>query len=142
MFATYRSQLAVRPTRVFAGHRLGELRARLGHTQQVMARRLGISVSYLSQIESGDQPVTILVLQALARHFPADWATLDPEDDQALLVDATYAADDPSVPEARVGQDMIRRGAKQQPLLARRMVAPARCIYAVAKSARALERPL
>ena len=51
-----------------------------------MAVRIGISVSYLSQIENGDRPVSEAVLVTLAREFPADWGSIDAADDTALLV--------------------------------------------------------
>ena len=48
---------APRP-RIFAGDRVRALRARLSLSQTALSRRLGISTSYLSQIESGDRPIT------------------------------------------------------------------------------------
>ena len=46
------------PRRLFVGHRLRALRGTLGISQAAMAVRIGISVSYLSQIENGDRPVS------------------------------------------------------------------------------------
>jgi predicted transcriptional regulator len=92
-------------------------------SQADMAVRLRISVSYLSQIENGDRPITPAVLGALGEAFPADWATIDPEEDTSLLIETVDAASDPSVPEARLAQETVRRGVKQQPQLARRMIA-------------------
>ena len=56
--------------RLFEGFRLKELRRRAAIPQAAMAARLGISVSYLSQIENNDRPITDIVLLALAREFP------------------------------------------------------------------------
>ncbi|MEI9927076.1 MAG: helix-turn-helix domain-containing protein [Sphingomonas sp.] len=109
--------------RIFAGHLVRELRARLGLSQAAMAARLRISISYLSQIENGDRPITPAVLGALGEAFPADWAAIDPEEETSLLIDAAEASSDPSVAEARLGQDAVRRGVQQQPQLVRRMVA-------------------
>jgi transcriptional regulator with XRE-family HTH domain len=109
--------------RIFAGHLVRELRARLGLAQAEMAVRLKISVSYLSQIENGDRPITPAVLGALGEAFPGDWATIDPQEESSLLIEGADAASDPSVPEATLGQDAVRRGVKQQPLLVRRLVA-------------------
>jgi XRE family transcriptional regulator, fatty acid utilization regulator len=109
--------------RIFAGHLVRELRARLGLSQAAMAGRLRISISYLSQIENGDRPITPAVLAALGEAFPADWAAIDPEEETSLLIDAVEASADPSVPEAKLGAETVGRGVKQQPLLARRMVA-------------------
>ena len=109
--------------RIFAGHLVRALRTRLGINQSEMARRLHISISYLSQIENGDRPITPAVLAALGTAFPADWATIDPDDETSLLIDTVEAATDPSVPDARLEPETVRRGVKQQPQLARRMVA-------------------
>ena len=109
--------------RIFAGHLVRELRTRVALSQAGMAARLRISVSYLSQIENGDRPITPAVLGALGEAFPADWATIDPQEESSLLIEGADAASDPSVPEAALSQDAIRRGVKQQPLLVRRLVA-------------------
>ncbi|MCW3837070.1 short-chain fatty acyl-CoA regulator family protein [Sphingomonas canadensis] len=109
--------------RIFAGHLVRALRDRLGIAQADMAARIGISTSYLSQIENADRPITPAVLAALGEAFPGDWAAIDPEEDTSLLIDAVDAAGDPSVPEAALAPDTVRRGVEQQPQLARRMVA-------------------
>ena len=59
--------------RIFAGQRLRDLRAGRSLKQADMALRLGISVSYLSQLESDDRPLTPALLEILARDFPLDW---------------------------------------------------------------------
>lgn len=110
-------------SRLFAGDRVRALRARLSLSQTALSRRLGISTSYLSQIESGDRPITGGVLGALARAFPLDWVDVAPEDDSAALVGALEAGTDPSVPTALLDEDAILRGLKQQPLVTRRMTA-------------------
>ena len=109
--------------RLFAGDRVRTLRARLALSQTALSQRLGISTSYLSQIESGDRPITGGVLAALARAFPLDWVDVAPEEESAALVAALAAGTDPSVPAARLDEDAVRRGVRQQPMLARRMAA-------------------
>ncbi|MEP9360825.1 short-chain fatty acyl-CoA regulator family protein [Sphingomonas sp. KR3-1] len=107
--------------RVFEGFRVRELRRRVGLSQAAMATRLGISVSYLSQIENNDRPITDIVLVALSREFPLE-AFGDAADSSALLR-TIDAATDASVPAERLDEADVRRGIEQQPLLARRMVA-------------------
>ncbi|MBB4839127.1 putative transcriptional regulator/DNA-binding XRE family transcriptional regulator [Sphingomonas kyeonggiensis] len=107
--------------RVFEGFRLRELRKRAGISQAAMATRLGISVSYLSQIENNDRPITDIVLVALSREFPLE-AFGDIETSTSLLR-TIDAATDASVPAERMEESDVRRGIEQQPLLARRMVA-------------------
>ncbi|EZP56155.1 helix-turn-helix domain-containing protein [Sphingomonas sp. RIT328] len=113
---------APRP-RLFAGDRVRALRARLALSQMQLSQRIGISTSYLSQIESGDRPVTGGVLAALARAFPLDWVDVAPEDDSAMLVGAVEAGTDPSVPAALLDEAEVVRALQQQPALARRMIA-------------------
>lgn len=108
--------------RLFAGAKARALRGRLGLSQSAMAARVGLSVSYLSQLESDDRPMTDAVLAAFARAFPDDWAEIGPDDHAALVARAAAAADDPTVPGA-LAQDALLRGVARQPLLAERLVA-------------------
>lgn len=110
-------------SRIFAGDRVRSLRARLSLSQAAFGSRLGISTSYLSQIESGDRPITGAVLAALARTFPLDWVDVTAADEAEMLVAALAAGGDASVPSSLLDEDTARRGLKQQPLLARRMIA-------------------
>ncbi|HEY1145088.1 MAG TPA: short-chain fatty acyl-CoA regulator family protein, partial [Allosphingosinicella sp.] len=111
------------PRRIFAGARARALRLRLGLSQAAMAARVGISVSYLSQLESDDRPMTDAVLMAFARAFPADWAEIHADENAALLAEATEAALDPTVDAAPLPEEALRRAVKRQPLLAERLVA-------------------
>ena len=115
--------LAQNRPRIFAGDRIRTLRKRLSLSQALFSDRLGISVSYLSQIESGDRPISRGVLSALAGAFPLDWVDVAPEDDSATVVAAIDAGTDPSTPAALLDQDTVLRSLKQQPLIARRMIA-------------------
>ena len=106
--------------RRFAGSELRALRRRLAMGQAAMARRLGLSVSYLSQLESDDRPVTAAVAAALARAFPLDWRPDFAGD--AARADALGAAlADPLFAElAPVAAPA--RAAEQQPGLVERFV--------------------
>lgn len=108
--------------RTFAGPQIRALRSRLGLAQASLARALGISVPYLSQIETNDRPVTPAVLLALARVYPEHWGAVGGVD-EPLIVAAAEAAGDASVPEARMEAADIARAVDQQPALARRLVA-------------------
>lgn len=110
------------PKRLFAGAKARALRGRLGLSQSAMAARVGLSVSYLSQLESDDRPMTDAVLAAFARAFPEDWAEIGPDDHAALVARAAAAASDPTVPGA-LAEDALLRGVARQPLLAERLVA-------------------
>lgn len=105
--------------RRFAGAELRALRHRLALGQAVMARRLGLSVSYLSQLESDDRPVTTAVGTALTRAFPLDWQPVT--EGAAARDDAFHAAlADPLFSEL---PPLSPRLADQQPALADRFIA-------------------
>jgi predicted transcriptional regulator/transcriptional regulator with XRE-family HTH domain len=109
--------------RLFLGSRIRALRQRLALTQQAMARRAGISVSYLSQIESDDRPLTEAVLAAFAAAFPLDWGEIEQGDEASLLVRLSDAGRDASVAGAAVPEDQLRRVAERHPAVAERLVA-------------------
>lgn len=58
-----------RRKRLYAGQRVRAVRRHSGLNQAAMAEALGISTSYLSQIENDERPITPQVLTALSRHF-------------------------------------------------------------------------
>lgn len=109
------------PRRLFAGHQLRALRRTHGLSQAQAAARLGISTSYLSQIENGDRPLTELVLAALGKAFPQDWRSIG--EDAALAAAALAAATDAGIDGAVEPDPGLARALRQQPQLARRLVA-------------------
>lgn len=109
--------------RLFAGHRVRDLRRRLGLPQAALAARLGVSVSYLSQIENEERPLTPPVLIALSREFPDLWGDVGPDDETAELVRAIEAATDSSIGAASLDPAAVQRGVEKHPALARRMIA-------------------
>ena len=78
----------------------GKIRAiRSGHTltQAAFAERLGISTSYLNQIENNQRHVSASVLLALAETFAVDIASLSEQDSDRLLADISEAIADPLI---------------------------------------------
>ena len=111
------------PTRrLFAGQEVRALRRRIGVSQAEVASSLGISVPYLSQIETNDRPLTAPVLLALARAYPDEWAGIAGID-EPLMVAAADAGSAPGIAAPAIGGDTLRRAVEQQPQMARRMVA-------------------
>ena len=109
--------------RFFEGHRVRTLRHKLGLSQSAMATSLSLSISYLSQIESGDRPLTGAVLGALASRYPSDWAVVEPDDESAFLVGVLDASIDASVPDVVSDRRDVERAIRQHPLIARRLLA-------------------
>ncbi len=108
--------------RIFAGGRLKALRAGLGLRQAEMAGRLGISVSYLSQLEHDDRPLTPALLETLARDFPLDWERFEEDAATRRFAALREAAADPLF-ATPLAPDQINRIAEQQPQLADQFIA-------------------
>ena len=108
--------------RLFAGEKLKALRAGHGLRQSEMAERLGISVSYLSQIEHDDRPLTPALLDILARHFPLDWNVDEDDSSTRRFAALREAAADPLFSQP-LSADQLTRIAEQQPALADQFVA-------------------
>ena len=69
--------------KLYAGVKLREIRARLKLTQADYAAKLGVSLSYLSQMENNHRPVSAGVLRRLASEFSVDVGALAAgEDDE------------------------------------------------------------
>ncbi len=109
--------------RLFAGAKVRDLRKRLAIPQAAMAQRLGVSVSYLSQIENEERPLTPSVLIALTREFPEQWGDVGEDHSVAELVCAIDAGTDSSIPGAGLNEAAVQRGVEKHPALTRRMVA-------------------
>ena len=71
--------------KLFIGRKVRELREANRATQAAFAERLGISTSYLNQIENNQRPVSAAVLLALAEKFQIEIGTLASGDDDRLL---------------------------------------------------------
>jgi XRE family transcriptional regulator, fatty acid utilization regulator len=108
--------------RIFAGGRLRALRGFSGLNQAEMAARLAISVSYLSQIEHDDRPLTAPILAALAQHFPLDWNAFEEDDATRRFAALREAAADPLF-LAPLSPEQLTRIAEQQPALADQFIA-------------------
>ncbi|MFM7029001.1 MAG: short-chain fatty acyl-CoA regulator family protein [Chakrabartia sp.] len=107
--------------RIFAGERLRALRAARALKQADMATRLGISVSYLSQLESDDRPLTSSLLEILARDFPLDWQEFEEDAATRRFAALREAAADPLFPTP-LSAEQLARIAEQQPALADQFV--------------------
>jgi XRE family transcriptional regulator, fatty acid utilization regulator len=55
--------------KMFSGARLRRLRNERGLTQAALAQALGLSTSYVNQLENDQRPITVPVLIALTERF-------------------------------------------------------------------------
>ncbi|MEM9104209.1 MAG: short-chain fatty acyl-CoA regulator family protein [Pseudomonadota bacterium] len=85
----------MRSRKLFIGLNIRRIRQDAGLTQANFAKQLGISTSYLNQIENNQRHVTAPVLLALAENFSVDIASLSENDSDRLLADMAEAIADP-----------------------------------------------
>lgn len=81
--------------KLFSGPKLRRLREQEGLSQTQFARALGISNSYLNQIENNQRPLSAAVLIKLSTAFSVNLQSLSDEDDSRLAGDVREAMSDP-----------------------------------------------
>lgn len=112
--------------KLFVGPRVRRLREQLEWNQSQLAARLSLSLSYVSQIETNQRPVTAAVLLKLAEVFGGGIGQFSEELDQQLLADLDAALRDRS-PAATLGGGVapaqFSRLVEQAPELAQAFVA-------------------
>jgi predicted transcriptional regulator/transcriptional regulator with XRE-family HTH domain len=97
----------MRARKVFAGRKIRTIRQTHGLTQQAFANQLGISTSYLNQLENNQRHITATVLLALADVFAVDIKELSGTEDDRLLADLSEAFADPGFSgDPPPGQDL------------------------------------
>lgn len=83
-----------RRRKLFVGPRVRRLREQQGWSQALLAERLALSLSYVSQIENNQRPVTAPVLLKLAEVFGSDAAQFSEAADRRLLAELDAALHD------------------------------------------------
>jgi predicted transcriptional regulator len=107
--------------RLYAGERLRALRRAAGLNQRAMAARLGLSVSYLSQLEGDERPLTAGVIAALARHHPHELAAIADEAPARRVAALAAALADPAL--SPLPPEATARLAEERPDIADRLIA-------------------
>lgn len=109
--------------KLFAGTRLAEIRQGMGLTQTEFARRLGISLSYMNQMERNNRPVSRDVIQRLGEVFGIDTTLFAMEDSDRLATDLSEALADPLFRETAPGTAERQLVARAAPRLAHAFLA-------------------
>lgn len=114
--------------KIYMGVRLRRLREERGLTQAALARLLGLSASYLNQLEQNQRPLTMRVLLLLSETLGVDARSFS-EDEQARMVAALREVADtmPASPvggrdEARISQAEIEEIASSMPAVGRALI--------------------
>jgi predicted transcriptional regulator/transcriptional regulator with XRE-family HTH domain len=108
--------------KLFVGPKVRQLREARRWRLEACARRLGISVSYLSQIEANQRPVTDRVLLALVETFEVGPETFEAETEQLLISDLREAAADLAGGGDPIPLSELKQVAQHAPALARRFI--------------------
>ena len=81
--------------KTFIGPHLRRLRLDRNETQGAMARRLGISASYVNLLENNERSVSVQVMLRLFEAYGVDWREIADEDGASQLADLRAALQDP-----------------------------------------------
>lgn len=103
--------------KTFAGARLRRLREEQGLTQVALARALGLSTSYVNQLENDQRPITVSVLLTLTERFNLPTYYFAPESDARLVSDLREVLADTSATAAQVEELVARMPAVGQTLV-------------------------
>jgi predicted transcriptional regulator/DNA-binding XRE family transcriptional regulator len=107
--------------KAFVGVRLKRLREERRMTQQALASAIGVSLSYLNQIENNQRPLTVPVLLKLNATFGIDVQLFSEEDEARLISDLKEALSDPGTGET-IATAELRELASNMPAVGRALV--------------------
>lgn len=111
-----------RKQKLFIGPKLKDIRQKTGLTQALFASKLGISTSYLNQLENNQRHASATVLMALAENFSIDIRTLSDEESDRLLADLLEASHDTLFDALDVTERDLKMSAQNTPGFARAFI--------------------
>lgn len=103
--------------KLFAGARVRALRQSHSLTQAAFAERLGVSTSYLNQIENNQRSVSASVILALADAFGIDVASLAADETDRVLADLKEVFSDPVFSATTITSQEIKIAASNTPAI-------------------------
>jgi XRE family transcriptional regulator, fatty acid utilization regulator len=103
--------------KTFVGARLRRLREERGLTQVALARVLGLSTSYVNQLENDQRPVTVPVLLTLAERFDLPTNYFAPDSDARLVSDLREVLADSMATTSQIEELVARMPAVGQTLV-------------------------
>jgi hypothetical protein len=108
--------------KTFMGVRLRRLREERGMTQSALAQALGLSPSYLNQIEQNQRPLTVAVLLRISRTLGVDVHQFSDDDEARLVAGLREAlADNPGGETVALAE--LQELATQMPAVGRALLA-------------------
>ena len=109
-------------TKLYIGRKVRDVRQSEGLTQVQFAERIGISPSYLNQIENNQRPVSATVLLELAAKFRIDLADIARTDADRMLSALSEALTDPIFDTHRPALQELKLITQNAPSLARALI--------------------
>lgn len=109
--------------KLYIGRKVRELREANRATQGQFAERIGISTSYLNQIENNQRPVSATVLLSLAEKFRIDIAELSSGENDRLLSALSEALSDPLFENYTPNLQELKLVAQNAPGIAHALIA-------------------
>ncbi len=109
--------------KLYIGRKVRELRQANRATQAQFAERIGISISYLNQIENNQRPVSASVLLSLAEKFKIDLTDLSAGESDRLLSALSEALSDPLFETYTPSLQELKLVAQNAPGLAHALIA-------------------
>ncbi|QRM32917.1 short-chain fatty acyl-CoA regulator family protein [Microvirga sp. VF16] len=108
--------------KIFAGLAIRELREARGLTQLDLARRIGVSPSYMSQIEANQRSLSGTVIIELARVLRVDVSAFSSDDGVRLAATLREVLGDPTFGGLDMTQQELKNAALHAPKMARALV--------------------
>src|ERR1700728_1418181 len=107
--------------KAFMGVQLKRLREERQLTQQALASIIGISLSYLNQLENNQRPLTLAVVLNLHAAFGVQVQLFSDDDEARLIADLREALSDPHIGET-ISTAELRELAVNMPAVGRALV--------------------
>ncbi len=108
-----------RKRKLFLGSKVRRLREQHKLNQAEMAQRLGLSASYLNQIENDQRPLTVQVLLKLGSLFDIDLTHFSEEEDDRLVAEIKDCLEDPLFENEKVLLPELKEIVTRSPAFAR-----------------------
>lgn len=113
----------MRAQKIYAGVKLREARLKTGKTQKEFAGSLGVSLSYLNQMERNHRPLSAAVVLKLVQEFGFDVSSLSADEANRIVVDLAEALADPLFGATRPHEEDLRLVATNAPAVAHSLLA-------------------
>lgn len=111
--------MSQRKRKLFLGSKIRRLREQHSLSQAELANRLGLSPSYLNQIENDQRPLTVQVLLKLGGVFDLDLTHFSEEEDDRLVAEIKDCLEDPLFENERVLLPELKEIVTRSPAFAR-----------------------